>query len=631
MFFNTDYTIPQVSMFDQLGDVTAVICLDRLSLSTKDPHVGRALFFSGSEPTALDLKRIPGLPGEIEFSVGSSIDEYMACAGSLFHATAPNLTLVFSLSSRALKPLGLNCMLMSDGMGTGKEYDAALQGLGRAIGFKNSIVESFTPVREIEISKSKDGSRHMTSLVVREPRGGLQFFSRGDLHLVLSHCQEYWDGTGIKPLTDEIRKSIVDTYHIWSAGQGYVCCGMAYKAVKPTYNYLFENGRKRSQSTGSGGVRSRSGSVASAGRKRRVSRGAADENGLVAAPAVEDAADEEALSGTHKKQRRKSPQKKAEESESRTTDAETPEGEKDSEDSDDDDDDDDDDSVPGDGRSADPPARDEQSAFSTEVDSSWIEEDRISAMGGRTPSRSVTATPRPRNDETDQESDVTEITDKRKRNQRASASESSDSERRQKPSAHLMKESKETDSPSGSSDTESSRERRPARKSSPKLHSPREDAPSGSSDSESATNEARAQKQDSISAESSSIKREKEQAAKEQEQARPRRKPKTAEDELEESTDEEADAAEAEEDGDAEEDPAISSSAPENEAIEDRDRRRLTKIRSHQIFIGMSAITHDPKKTMPGFVDTLNRSFMRFVCAIMPSLFVFLLIHHRVF
>lgn len=67
-----------MSMFDQLGDVTAIVCLDRLSLSTKDPHVGKTLFFHGNEPTTLDLKRTPGLPGEIEFSVSGSIEEYLA-------------------------------------------------------------------------------------------------------------------------------------------------------------------------------------------------------------------------------------------------------------------------------------------------------------------------------------------------------------------------------------------------------------------------------------------------------------------------------------------------------------------------------------------------------------------------
>jgi hypothetical protein len=556
LFFATDYTIPQVSMFDQLGDVTAIVCLDRPSLSTKDPHVGKTLFFHGIEPTTLDLKRIPGLPGEIEFSLGSSIEEYLAYDRSLFLLfNFLNLTIAdFFCCCSALKPLGLNCMLMSDGMGTGKEYDGALQGLGRAIGFKNSILESFTPLREIEISKSKDGSRLMTSLVVREPRGGLQFFSRGDLKLVLSNCLDYWDGTGIKPLTDDIRKSILDAYAIWSTGQGYVCVGMAYKAVKPSYNYLFEQGRKRSHS-GNTEVRSRNNSVASAGRARQVSKSAEDAGG--------EAIVENHSNADEKRPARKT--RKVQSSESRSSSSSSM-----SQSSDDENLIEDDSRMHGNKQKR-ANGIDEQSAFSTEVDSSWIEDERMSAMGSRTPRRGVNSFPpnsgrkNARNDETDQESDVTDIP---------------------------LEKQMQTDNSDGSgSDVPVVK----AKKSSTQKKVG--DSPSGSSDSEDEEPPKKRKKQ------SSDDEGEEREPATGKSKSSPKKERKQQE---EESADENEDENEPEDLG-------ASSSAPEDESTEDRDRRRLSKIREHQIFIGMVAITHDPKRTMPGFVDTLNSSFIRFV------------------
>jgi hypothetical protein len=71
---------------------------------------------------------------------------------------------------------------------TDAEFDLSLKSIARVIGFKDSIQDSFLPIREMEISKSEDGTKQMTSLVVREPSGSLQFFSRGDLEFILDHC-----------------------------------------------------------------------------------------------------------------------------------------------------------------------------------------------------------------------------------------------------------------------------------------------------------------------------------------------------------------------------------------------------------------------------------------------------------
>jgi hypothetical protein len=68
------------------------------------------------------------------------------------------------------------------------EIDLSLKSIARVIGFKDSIEDSFLPVRELETNKSEDGTKQMTSLVVREPSGSLQFFSRGDLEFILEHC-----------------------------------------------------------------------------------------------------------------------------------------------------------------------------------------------------------------------------------------------------------------------------------------------------------------------------------------------------------------------------------------------------------------------------------------------------------
>jgi len=55
----------------------------------------------------------------------------------------------------------------------------------------------------------------MFSAIIQQPSGALQFFSRGSLRAVLRHCKDYWDGTGIKPLTKDIKEKITVQYKKW--------------------------------------------------------------------------------------------------------------------------------------------------------------------------------------------------------------------------------------------------------------------------------------------------------------------------------------------------------------------------------------------------------------------------------
>jgi magnesium-transporting ATPase (P-type) len=55
----------------------------------------------------------------------------------------------------------------------------------------------------------------MYSAIIQQGTGALQFFSRGSVRAVLRHCKDYWDGTGIKPITPDIKKLILESQKAW--------------------------------------------------------------------------------------------------------------------------------------------------------------------------------------------------------------------------------------------------------------------------------------------------------------------------------------------------------------------------------------------------------------------------------
>jgi hypothetical protein len=107
-----------------LGDATAFCCVDRHILSEASPFPEKVLVFKQDEKVVLDMKRYAG-PNMVEFDTTKPHQQYLSCV-FVTHSCAGLLLSPFDfclfsyLDFRSLKPLGLNCMLMSDFKGTGK-------------------------------------------------------------------------------------------------------------------------------------------------------------------------------------------------------------------------------------------------------------------------------------------------------------------------------------------------------------------------------------------------------------------------------------------------------------------------------------------------------------------------------
>jgi hypothetical protein len=85
---------------------------------------------------------------------------------------------------------------------------------------------------------------------------------------------DYWDGSGIKPLSDDVRQELSKIYKNWDRTNGYQCVAFAYKHVKPKYNYLF----KRSGSPDPVSIRSRIRASSSGSKKKGKGKARGDED-----------------------------------------------------------------------------------------------------------------------------------------------------------------------------------------------------------------------------------------------------------------------------------------------------------------------------------------------------------------
>eukprot|EP01116_Phalansterium_solitarium_P022734 TRINITY_DN7620_c0_g1_i2.p1 TRINITY_DN7620_c0_g1~~TRINITY_DN7620_c0_g1_i2.p1 ORF type:complete len:1341 (-),score=493.46 TRINITY_DN7620_c0_g1_i2:160-4182(-) len=172
----------------------------------------------------------------------------------------------------SLKPLGLNCLLNT----SCKHQPAAEVSLsrselslqtilaredpgdlstqcccliGKEIGFSESAVETFVRMQEIHTFAPKfdrpnrkvpsQASPHMMSLVVSDTNSyTLHLQSRGNPHLVLAHCTDYFNGSAIIPLTEPVRQQILKMCAV--AGDSN-CVAFAYRPLNNRLKRMFIN------------------------------------------------------------------------------------------------------------------------------------------------------------------------------------------------------------------------------------------------------------------------------------------------------------------------------------------------------------------------------------------------------
>uniref|UniRef100_M4C0G0 Cation-transporting P-type ATPase C-terminal domain-containing protein n=1 Tax=Hyaloperonospora arabidopsidis (strain Emoy2) TaxID=559515 RepID=M4C0G0_HYAAE len=80
---------------------------------------------------------------------------------------------------------------------------------------------------------------HLYSTVILDRRSQRhQLLSRGHPTVVLAHCNEYWDGKSICPLTSEKQRAILDMYNQWRV-EDLDCVAFSYVPVPHKLNNLF--------------------------------------------------------------------------------------------------------------------------------------------------------------------------------------------------------------------------------------------------------------------------------------------------------------------------------------------------------------------------------------------------------
>jgi hypothetical protein len=146
-----------------------------------------------------------------------------------------------------LKPLGLNSLITGtsklpdfdsvEGMVDAKSHlwKKYVYLLGKEIGFSDDVLESFSFRKRIHTQRS---NKEMSAVIVEYEGAGMQIHSFGHPQLLVDYCSDYWDGNDIRPISDQIREHISETYSQWSKRRDLYCLALAYKPIDARYNPL---------------------------------------------------------------------------------------------------------------------------------------------------------------------------------------------------------------------------------------------------------------------------------------------------------------------------------------------------------------------------------------------------------
>lgn len=104
--------------------------------------------------------------------------------------------------------------------------------LGKEIGFSDDVLESFAFRKRIHTQLK---SLEMSAVIVDYENAGMQIQSFGHPELLIDYCSDYWDGTDIKPITNEVRTYILETFRQWAERRDLYCLALAYKPVDTKY------------------------------------------------------------------------------------------------------------------------------------------------------------------------------------------------------------------------------------------------------------------------------------------------------------------------------------------------------------------------------------------------------------
>ncbi len=96
--------------------------------------------------------------------------------------------------------------LNSSNVAEGEPTEAALINYAYKLAYHKNSSEISTPrVGEVPF----DSMRKLMSTIHRMENGSFEQYTKGAPDVLIARCDTYWDGTGIKPLTDEIREDIL--------------------------------------------------------------------------------------------------------------------------------------------------------------------------------------------------------------------------------------------------------------------------------------------------------------------------------------------------------------------------------------------------------------------------------------
>eukprot|EP01080_Neovahlkampfia_damariscottae_P001167 gene1167-10681_t len=154
----------------------------------------------------------------------------------------------------SLKPLGLNCILTTksdlsnekkclceDSIALWKKY---VYLLGKEIGFQDDIIDIFKSHKEIHTQR---GLQQISSVIVSY-EDGFQIHSHGEPTLLIDYCSHYFDGFGIQPLQETIKKELIQTYKNWRFRKDLYVVAVSFSPIDNKYQNFVLNNLSQEQS-----------------------------------------------------------------------------------------------------------------------------------------------------------------------------------------------------------------------------------------------------------------------------------------------------------------------------------------------------------------------------------------------
>ncbi|CAG8604208.1 7716_t:CDS:10 [Paraglomus brasilianum] len=231
------------NLFESLGSTTVICSLDREgTISSPYPSVKQIFFpIENEETTRLDVAEDPEMPFGVRFE-DQDWSQYMS----------------------SLKPLGLNLLLNTTcGALQGRKRidqhqkwsklhryaktkparQSCLCQLGKEIGFTDDALQAFVRRKEIYAfapyhpslrERIRDDQWElpiMVSLIYEEEgSGSYQLLSEGHAEVILDSCSDYWDGRGLRPMSQAMEKKIYDFYQN-AIVNDLQCIAYAYRPI----------------------------------------------------------------------------------------------------------------------------------------------------------------------------------------------------------------------------------------------------------------------------------------------------------------------------------------------------------------------------------------------------------------